>query len=204
MPIGVPKVPFRSPGEEDAVWVDVYNRLHRERLLFLGQEVDNEVSNQLVGLMVYLSIEDATRDLYLFINSPGGWVIPGMAIYDTMQFVPPDVHTICMGLAASMGSLILVGGEITKRLAFPHARVMIHQPASSFYEAQAGEFILEAEELLKLRETLTKVYVQRTGNPLWAVSEDMERDAFMSATEAQAYGIVDLVAVENENTNDFP
>nr|YP_010428584.1 clp protease proteolytic subunit [Dioscorea cirrhosa]USO20427.1 clp protease proteolytic subunit [Dioscorea cirrhosa] len=203
MPIGVPKVPFRSPGEEDAVWVDV-NRLHRERLLFLGQEVDNEVSNQLVGLMVYLSIEDATRDLYLFINSPGGWVIPGMAIYDTMQFVPPDVHTICMGLAASMGSLILVGGEITKRLAFPHARVMIHQPASSFYEAQAGEFILEAEELLKLRETLTKVYVQRTGNPLWAVSEDMERDAFMSATEAQAYGIVDLVAVENENTNDFP
>nr|YP_010146617.1 clp protease proteolytic subunit [Dioscorea nipponica]QQP00761.1 clp protease proteolytic subunit [Dioscorea polystachya]QQP00846.1 clp protease proteolytic subunit [Dioscorea nipponica]QRG29599.1 clp protease proteolytic subunit [Dioscorea japonica]QRG29767.1 clp protease proteolytic subunit [Dioscorea polystachya] len=203
MPIGVPKVPFRSPGEEDAVWVDVY-RLHRERLLFLGQEVDNEVSNQLVGLMVYLSIEDATRDLYLFINSPGGWVIPGMAIYDTMQFVPPDVHTICMGLAASMGSLILVGGEITKRLAFPHAWVMIHQPASSFYEAQAGEFILEAEELLKLRETLTKVYVQRTGNPLWAVSEDMERDAFMSATEAQAYGIVDLVAVENENTNDFP
>nr|YP_009537393.1 ATP-dependent Clp protease proteolytic subunit [Dioscorea preussii]AYM33490.1 ATP-dependent Clp protease proteolytic subunit [Dioscorea preussii] len=202
MPIGVPKVPFRSPGEEDAIWVDV-NRLHRERLLFLGQEVDNEVSNQLVGLMVYLSIEDATRDLYLFINSPGGWVIPGMAIYDTMQFVPPDVHTICMGLAASMGSLILVGGEITKRLAFPHARVMIHQPASSFYEAQAGEFILEAEELLKLRETLTKVYVQRTGNPLWAVSEDMERDAFMSATEAQAYGIVDLVAVENENTNDF-
>nr|YP_010146702.1 clp protease proteolytic subunit [Dioscorea japonica]QQP00931.1 clp protease proteolytic subunit [Dioscorea japonica]QRG29683.1 clp protease proteolytic subunit [Dioscorea polystachya]UKU08702.1 ATP-dependent Clp protease proteolytic subunit [Dioscorea polystachya] len=203
MPIGVPKVPFRSPGEEDAVWVDVY-RLHRERLLFLGQEVDNEISNQLVGLMVYLSIEDATRDLYLFINSPGGWVIPGMAIYDTMQFVPPDVHTICMGLAASMGSLILVGGEITKRLAFPHAWVMIHQPASSFYEAQAGEFILEAEELLKLRETLTKVYVQRTGNPLWAVSEDMERDAFMSATEAQAYGIVDLVAVENENTNDFP
>nr|AKF02161.1 clp protease proteolytic subunit [Oenocarpus minor] len=204
MPIGVPKVPFRSPGEEDAVWVDV-NRLHRERLLFLGQEVDSEISNQLVGLMVYLSIEDDTRDLYLFINSPGGWVIPGIAIYDTMQFVPPDVHTICMGLAASMGSFILVGGEITKRLAFPHAiiRVMIHQPASSFYEAQAGEFILEAEELLKLRETLTKVYVQRTGNPLWVVSEDMERDVFMSATEAQVHGIVDLVAVENENTRDF-
>nr|AZQ08650.1 clp protease proteolytic subunit [Sarcandra glabra] len=200
MPIGVPKVPFRSPGEEDAVWVDVY-RLHRERLLFLGQEVDSEISNQLVGLMVYLSIEDDTRDLYLFINSPGGWVIPGLAIYDTMQFVPPDVHTICMGLAASMGSFILVGGEITKRLAFPHARVMIHQPASSFYEAQAGEFILEAEELLKLRETLTRVYAQRTGNLLWIVSEDMERDVFMSATEAQAHGIVDLVAVEN--TGDF-
>nr|YP_010029798.1 clp protease proteolytic subunit [Eriophyton wallichii]QOU11439.1 clp protease proteolytic subunit [Eriophyton wallichii] len=201
MPIGVPKVPFRSPGEEDASWVDV-NRLYRERLLFLGQEVESEISNQLIGLMVYLSIEDDTKDLYLFINSPGGWVIPGVAIYDTMQFVRPEVHTICMGLAASMGSFILVGGEITKRLAFPHAeklsiiRVMIHQPASSFYEAQTGEFILEAEELLKLRETLTRVYVQRTGKPLWVVSEDMERDVFMSATEAQAYGIVDLVAVE--------
>nr|YP_009431414.1 clp protease proteolytic subunit [Anthericum ramosum]ASW26849.1 clp protease proteolytic subunit [Anthericum ramosum] len=195
MPIGVPKVPFRIPGEEDASWVDVYNRLYRERLLFLGQEVDSEISNQLVGLMVFLSIEDDTKDLYLFINSPGGWVIPGMGIYDTMQLVTPDVHTICMGLAASMGSVILVGGEITKRLALPHARVMIHQPASSFYEAPAGEFLLEAEELLNLRETLTKVYVQRTGTPLWVISEDMERDLFMSATEAQAHGIVDLVAV---------
>nr|YP_009763660.1 ATP-dependent Clp protease proteolytic subunit [Staphisagria macrosperma]QIS64008.1 ATP-dependent Clp protease proteolytic subunit [Staphisagria macrosperma] len=197
MPIGVPKVPFRSPGEEDAIWVDVYNRLHRERLLFLGQDVNSEISNQLIGLMVYLNIEDETRDLYLFINSPGGWVIPGVAIYDTMQFVIPDVHTICMGLAASMGSFILVGGEITKRIAFPHARVMIHQPASSFYKAQTGEFILEVQELLKLRETLTRAYVQRTGKPSWVVSEDMERDVFMSATEAQAHGIVDLIAAEN-------
>nr|WOC92215.1 clp protease proteolytic subunit [Utricularia tricolor] len=196
MPIGVPKVPFRVPGEEDATWVDVVNRLYQERLLFLGQEIDSEISNQLIGLMIYLSIEDNTKDLYLFINSPGGWVVPGIAIYDTMQFVRPEVHTICIGLAASMGSFVLVGGEITKRLAFPHARVMIHQPASSFYEAQTGEFILEAEELLKLRETLTKVYVQRTGKPLWVVSEDMERDVFMSANEAQAYGIVDLVAIE--------
>nr|UZA50332.1 Clp protease proteolytic subunit [Prunus japonica var. nakaii] len=195
MPIGVPRVPFRSPGEEDALWIDV-NRLYRERLLFLGQGVDSEISNQLIGLMVYLSIENDTKDLYLFINSPGGWVIPGVAIYDTMQFVRPDIQTICMGLAASMGSFILVGGEITKRLAFPHARVMIHQPAASFYEAQTGEFILEAEELLKLRETLTRVYAQRTGKPLWVVSEDMERDVFMSAIEAQAHGIVDLVATE--------
>nr|UHB40650.1 ATP-dependent Clp protease proteolytic subunit [Coptis omeiensis] len=201
MPIGVPKVPFRSPGEEDAVWIDIYNRLYRERLIFLGQAVNSEISNQIIGLMVYLSIEDETKDLYLFINSPGGWITPGVSIYDTMQFVPPDVHTICMGLAASMGSLILVGGEITKRIAFPHARVMIHQPASSYYEAQTGEFVLEAEELLRLREILTRVYVQRTGNPLWVVSEDMERDVFMSATEAQAHGIVDLVAVEN--TGDF-
>nr|YP_009166905.1 clp protease proteolytic subunit [Osyris alba]YP_009860277.1 clp protease proteolytic subunit [Osyris wightiana]ALC75205.1 clp protease proteolytic subunit [Osyris alba]QKV09617.1 clp protease proteolytic subunit [Osyris wightiana] len=196
MPIGVPRVPFRIPGEEYSTWVDIYNRLYRERLLFLGQGVDNEISNQLISLMVYLSIENDTKDFYLFINSPGGWVIPGVAIYDTMQFVRPDVQTICMGLAASMGSFLLVGGAITKRLAFPHARVMIHQPASSYFEAQTVEFILEAEELLKLRETLTQVYVQRTGKPLWVVSEDMERDVFMSATEAQAHGIVDLVAAE--------
>nr|YP_009253587.1 ClpP [Senna tora]YP_009762986.1 ClpP [Senna obtusifolia]ALF03776.1 ClpP [Senna tora]QIQ60168.1 ClpP [Senna obtusifolia]QKZ95240.1 ClpP [Senna tora] len=195
MPIGVPRVPFRIPGEEDATWVDV-NRLYRERIFFLGQGVDSQISNQLIGLMIYFSMEDDTKDFYLFINSPGGWVIPGIALYDTMQFVQPDIQTVCMGLAASMGSFLLAGGEITKRLAFPHARVMIHQPASSFYEAQTGEFILEAEELLKLRETITRVYVQRTGKPLWVVSEDLERDVFMSAAEAQAHGIVDRVAVE--------
>nr|YP_010620572.1 clp protease proteolytic subunit [Phyllanthus niruri]WAX37463.1 clp protease proteolytic subunit [Moeroris amara]WAX37717.1 clp protease proteolytic subunit [Phyllanthus niruri]WRY69679.1 clp protease proteolytic subunit [Phyllanthus fluitans] len=195
MPIGVPKVPFRNPGEDDSFWIDVYNRLYRERLLFLGQDVDSDISNQLIALMVYLSIESETKDLYLFINSPGGWVIPGIAIYDTMQFVRPDVQTVCMGLAASMGSFILVGGKITKRLAFPHAWVMIHQPIAGFYEAQIAEFVLEAEELLKLREIITRVYAQRTGKPLWVVSEDMERDVFMSATEAQAHGIVDLVAV---------
>nr|QHB76272.1 clp protease proteolytic subunit [Acer tegmentosum]QOX09935.1 clp protease proteolytic subunit [Acer platanoides]USC52218.1 clp protease proteolytic subunit [Acer platanoides] len=195
MPIGVPKVPFRTPGERNPTWIDIYNRLYRERLIFLGQAIDSNVSNQLIGLFVYLSSESDTKDLYLLINSPGGWVIPGIAIYDTMQFVRPDIQTICMGLAASMGSFILVGGAITKRLAFPHARVMIHQPAASFYEAQTSELILEAEELLKLREILTRVYVQRTGKPLWAVSEDMERDTFMSATEAQAHGIVDFVAV---------
>nr|WRM53997.1 Clp protease catalytic subunit [Breynia androgyna] len=195
MPIGVPKVPFKIPGEDHSFWIDVYNRLYRERLLFLGQGVDSDISNQLIALMVYLSIESETKDLYLFINSPGGWVIPGIAIYDTMQFVRPDVQTVCMGLAASMGSFLLVGGKITKRLAFPHAWVMIHQPIAGFYEAQIGEFVLEAEELLKLREIITRVYAQRTGKPLWVVSEDMERDVFMSATEAQAHGIVDLVAV---------
>lgn len=195
MPIGVPKVPFRNPGEGGSIWIDVYNRLYRERLLFLGQEVDSQISNQLIGLMVYLSIESETKDLYLFINSPGGWVIPGIAIYDTMQFVRPDVQTVCMGFAASMGSFILVGGKITKRLAFPHARVMIHQPIAGFYQAQIVDFVLEAEELLKLREIVTRIYAQRTGKPLWVVSEDMERDVFMSAVEAQAYGIVDLVAV---------
>nr|WAL06480.1 clp protease proteolytic subunit [Pilea danxiaensis] len=196
MPIGVPQVTFQNPGDEEESWIDLLNRLYRERVIFLGQEVDTDASNQLIGLMVYLSVEDDTKDLYLFINSPGGSVISGLAVYDTMQFVQPDIQTICVGLAASMGSFLLVGGEITKRIAFPHARVMIHQPSSSFYKTTLGNFILEVEELLKMRETLTKVYAQRTGKSLWVVSEDMERDAFMSATEAQAYGLIDLVAVE--------
>nr|YP_010630730.1 clp protease proteolytic subunit [Acalypha hispida]WBN97741.1 clp protease proteolytic subunit [Acalypha hispida] len=195
MPIGVPKVPFRIPGDDEASWVDL-NRLYRERLLFLGQDVESEVSNQIVGLMIYLSLEDETRDLYLFINSPGGWIISGMGIYDTIQFVPADVHTICMGLAASMGSVVLVGGTITKRLAFPHARVMIHQPRSSYSQSKIGQFVVELDELLRLREMITRIYVQRTGKPLWVVSEDMERDTFMSAEEAKAHGIVDLVGID--------
>nr|WFG49798.1 ATP-dependent Clp protease proteolytic subunit [Caragana rosea] len=193
MPVGVPKVPFLLPGDDDASWIDLYNRLFQERLLFLGQEVDSEISNQLVGVMVYLSLEDKTKDLYLFINSPGGGVISGMAMFDAMQFVEADVQTVCVGLAASMGSLLLVGGEITKRLAFPHARVMIHQPASSFYEGQTAECMLEANELLKLRQTMTNIYAQRTGKPSWQISKDMERDHYMSAEEAQAHGIVDMV-----------
>jgi ATP-dependent Clp protease protease subunit len=199
MPIGVPKVPFRLPGEEEAVWVDVYNRLYRERILFLGQNVEDEIANQLVGIMMYLNGEDQKKDMYLFINSPGGAVLAGLSIYDAMHFVIPDVHTICMGLAASMGSFILTGGEITKRIALAHARVMIHQPASSFFEGQAGECIMEAEEILKLRDCITQVYVQRTGTPVWVITEDMERDVFMSAEEAKAYGIVDLLASDLEN-----
>nr|YP_009032848.1 clp protease proteolytic subunit [Osmundastrum cinnamomeum]AHA59581.1 clp protease proteolytic subunit [Osmundastrum cinnamomeum] len=198
MPIGVPKVPFRLPGEEDAVRVDV-NRLHRERLLFLGQQVDDEIANQPIGITMHLNGEDETKDMYLYINSPGGAVLPGISVYDAMQFVVPDVHTICMGLAASMGSFILTGGEITKRIALPHARVMIHQPASSYYDGQAGECIMEAEEVLKLRDCITKVHAQRTGKPLWMIPEDMERDVFMSAKEAETHGIADLAASETSS-----
>nr|UCS40760.1 clp protease proteolytic subunit [Astragalus nuttallianus var. imperfectus] len=194
MPVGLPKVPYLIPGDDEASWIDLYNRLYQERLLFLGQEVNSEISNQLVGLMVYLSLEDKTKDLYLFINSPGGDVISGMAMFDAMHFVEAEVQTVCVGLAASMASLLLLGGEITKRLAFPHARVMIHQPASSFQEGQTVECIQEAIELLKMRETITQIYAQKTGKPSWQISKDMERDFFMSAEEAQAYGIVDMIA----------
>nr|QJQ74885.1 clp protease proteolytic subunit [Glycyrrhiza acanthocarpa] len=194
MPIGVPKVPYLVPGDDEASWIDLYNRLYQERLLFLGQEINSEISNQLVGLMIFLSLEDKNKDLYLLINSPGGEVISGMGIFDTMQLIEAEVQTICVGLAASMGSLLLVGGEITKRLAFPRARVMIHQPASSFFEGQTAECVLEADELLKMRKTLTMIYAQRTGKPFWQIYKDMERDLYMSAEEAQAYGIIDTVA----------
>nr|YP_010898262.1 clp protease proteolytic subunit [Dipterocarpus littoralis]WHL46691.1 clp protease proteolytic subunit [Dipterocarpus littoralis] len=196
MPLGIPKVPFQGPDDETSSWVDLY-RLYRQRFLFLGEEIDNEISNNIVGIMVFLTLEDSTKDQYLFLNCPGGGVIPGISIFDAIQFVPPDVHTIDVGLAASMGSFLLVGGTITKRMAFPHARVMIHEPSTSFIpdSQQTREFFLEVDELAKFREEIIEVYVQRTGNPFWVIALDMERDVFMSATEAKAYGIVDLVAV---------
>lgn len=194
MPLGLPKVPFRLPGDEDDSWIDLYNRLYRERTLFLGQSVNDEISNQLVGIMVYLNTEDDSRDMYLYINSPGGGVLGGIAVYDAMQFVVPDIHTICMGIAASMASFILLGGEISKRMAFPHARVMIHQPASSYYDGQAGECIMEGNEVSQLRDYIVQTYAKRTQKPEWLIIEDMKRDVFMSAEEAQEYLIVDTVS----------
>nr|YP_010173525.1 clp protease proteolytic subunit [Medicago coronata]QSJ48746.1 clp protease proteolytic subunit [Medicago coronata] len=193
MPIGVPKVPYQLPEDEEASWMDLYNRLYQQRFLFLGQEVDGEISNQLVGLMVYLSLEDKSIDLFLFINSPGGGVMSGMGIFDIMAVVEAEVQTVCLGLAASMASLILAKGEITKRLAFPHARVMIHQPAASLFEGPAGEGGLEADEILVMRKSMTNIYVQLTGKPFWQIHTDMEWDCFMSADEAQTHGIVDMV-----------
>uniref|UniRef100_A0AAT9ZWE8 ATP-dependent Clp protease proteolytic subunit n=1 Tax=Phanera cercidifolia TaxID=3078826 RepID=A0AAT9ZWE8_9FABA len=196
MPIGVPKTGFRIPGDEDASWVDLYNRLYRERLIFLGKEIENEVANQTNGLMIFLSMEDRTKDQYVFINSPGGWVIPGLSIYDTIQFVPADVQTISMGLSASVASFILAGGTPTKRMAFPHARVMIHQPASAFRGIYALDVIMEAKEVNKIRENITRIFAKITGKPLSTIIEDMERDSFLSAEEAQAHRIVDLVTDE--------
>nr|YP_009681160.1 clp protease proteolytic subunit [Sagittaria trifolia]QDG01499.1 clp protease proteolytic subunit [Sagittaria trifolia] len=195
MPVGVPKVPFRIPGDEEATWVDL-NRLYRDRFLFLGQEVKDEIANQIVGLMTYLNIEDPTRDQFLFINSPGGYVLPGIGIYDSIQFVAPPVSTICIGVAASMASFILLGGEITRRIAFPHARVMMHQPASTFFKAKTGELIMDSDEIMDIRNMILRVYAQRTGKPAWVIAHDIERDLFMSATEAEYYGIVDLVGLD--------
>nr|CUR05190.1 clpP1 [Acacia oldfieldii]CUR05281.1 clpP1 [Acacia oldfieldii] len=197
MPVGVPKVPYQPFEDVDAYWVDIYNRLYRQRAIFLGQMVDTTIGNQIAGLLVYLHIQSFTRNIDFFINCPGGSIRPGLTIYDMMQVVEPDVQTICIGLAASMGSFILLGGEATKRIAFPHARVMMHQPMADIgMKLKAGFSILEINEIITMYNAIIHNYVQRTGKPSWVVSKDITRDIFMSAEEAQTHGIVDLVGIE--------
>nr|YP_010428407.1 clp protease proteolytic subunit [Dicranostigma leptopodum]USN94279.1 clp protease proteolytic subunit [Dicranostigma leptopodum] len=193
MPVGVPKAPFEIPGDEEATWVDLYNRLHRQRFLFLCQKVDCENSNSLIGLITFLSIEDPTQEQYLFISSPGGFVISGAGIFDAIRTATPDVTTIGLGEVASVASFILSGGTPTKRIALPYARVMMHQPASDFYDEEAGEHVMESDVLLRLRSAVTEAYALVTGQPIWVIHFDLNRDTFMTATEAQAHGIVDHV-----------
>nr|YP_009434804.1 ATP-dependent protease proteolytic subunit [Lobelia galpinii]ATG24710.1 ATP-dependent protease proteolytic subunit [Lobelia galpinii] len=201
MPVGVPKLPYDLPvdsededdEDEEETWVDLYNRLYRERALFLFNNLTLETANQLVGLMIFLNIDDSTQEQFLFINSTGGGVMHGLAVHNAINFVQPDVHTLCLGLAASMASFILAGGSQTKRIAFPNARVMIHQPASSFMEGYMDEVVVDGNLVLKLREEITNFFVQRSHKPFWLVFEDMERDAFLSPEEAKAYGIVDSI-----------
>nr|AYC64216.1 Clp protease proteolytic subunit [Pseudobryopsis hainanensis] len=190
MPIGVPKVPFRLPGEPSAQWVDLYNRLYRERVLFLCQDLDDELSNQLIGIMLYLNAEEKSKDLYVYINSPGGSVTCGIAVYDIMNYIKADVSTICVGTAASMASFILAGGSISKRIAFPHSRIMIHQPEGGS-QGQASEILSESEEVMRIRRQVGQIYASRTGQPLNRISRDMDRDQFMSARQAKEYGLVD-------------
>ena len=195
MPIGVPKVPYRMPGEQYTQWIDIYNRLYRERIIFLGKDVDDEIANQIIAVMLYLDSEDPGKDIYLYINSPGGMVTSGMAIYDTMQHIKSDVVTICVGLAASMGSFLLAAGTKGKRLALPHSRIMIHQPSGGT-RGQATDIEIEAREILRIRHQLNEIYADRTGQPLSKIEKDMDRDFFMSAEESKEYGLIDRVIEE--------
>ncbi|PPS44208.1 ATP-dependent Clp protease proteolytic subunit [Chroococcidiopsis sp. TS-821] len=195
MPIGVPKVPYRMPGEPYTQWIDIYNRLYRERIIFLGREVDDEIANQIIAVMLYLDSEDPGKDIYLYINSPGGMVTSGMAIYDTMQHIKSDVVTICVGLAASMGSFLLAAGTKGKRLALPHSRIMIHQPSGGT-RGQATDIEIEAREILRIRHQLNQIYAENTGQPIEKIEKDMDRDFFMSAEEAKQYGLIDKVIEE--------
>ncbi|MDJ0508520.1 MAG: ATP-dependent Clp protease proteolytic subunit [Crocosphaera sp.] len=196
MPIGVPSVPYRLPGSQYERWIDIYTRLGQERIIFLGQEVTDGIANRIVALLLYLDSEDPSKPIYLYINSPGGSVTAGMAIYDTMQYIKSEVITICVGLAASMGSFLLAAGTPGKRLALPHARIMIHQPMGGTGRRQATDIEIEANEILRIRSQLNQLLADKCGQSLEKIEKDTDRDYFMSAEEAQKYGLIDKVIEE--------
>merc|ERR1719171_2653524 len=197
MPIGVPKVAYRVPGANSADWVDIYNRLYRERIIFLGQEIDDEICNQIIAVMLFSDSEEPEKPLYLYINSPGGSVIAGLALYDTIQHISSPVITCNIGMAASMASFILGAGERGRRIALPHSRVMIHQPMGGS-EGQAEDIRVEAEQILKIKGTLVTMYSQMTGQTRDQVIKDLDRDNYMSAEQALNYGLIDKIVTSVE------
>tara|TARA_B100000575_G_scaffold224250_1_gene184725 strand:+ start:75 stop:728 length:654 start_codon:yes stop_codon:yes gene_type:complete len=176
---------------------DIYSRLLRERIIFLGTEVNDQVSDSLVAQLLFLEAEDPSKDIQIYINSPGGSVTAGLAIYDTMQQISPDIVTICFGVAASMGAFLLSGGTKGKRLALPNSRIMIHQPLGGA-QGQAVEIEIQAKEILFLKETLNKLLSEHTGQPFEKIVEDTERDYFLSPSEAVNYGLIDKI-IKNDN-----
>ena len=171
---------------------DIYSRMLKERVVFLVGPVEDHVANLVVAQLLFLESENPDKDIHLYINSPGGAVTAGMAIYDTMQFIRPDVSTVCVGQAASMGALLLAGGTKGKRFCLPHARMMIHQPLGGF-QGQASDIDIHAREILRVRERLNQVLVKHTGQPADKIERDTERDNFMDGAEAVAYGLLDAV-----------
>jgi len=172
---------------------DIYSRLLKDRIIFIGGGVDDYVANLVIAQLLFLEADDPEKDIHLYINSPGGMVTAGMAIYDTMQYVRPSVSTICIGQAASMGSLLLAAGAKGKRYALPYARIMIHQPHISGLQGQVTDVEIHAKELLRMKEVLTGILAKHTGQPVDKVATDAERDYFMSAEQAKEYGLIDEV-----------
>ena len=178
---------------------DIYSRLLKDRIILLSGPIDDTVANSIVAQLLFLESEDPDKDIHLYINSPGGVVTAGMAIYDTMQYIKPDVSTICVGSAASMGSLLLTAGAPGKRYALPHSRIMIHQPLGGV-QGQASEIEIHAREILRLREELNGVLPHHTGQPIEVIAQDTDRDNFMSAEDAKAYGLIDEVLTRPSST----
>jgi ATP-dependent Clp protease protease subunit len=176
---------------------DIYSRLLKERIIFLTGQVEDNMANLILAQMLFLESENPEKDIYLYINSPGGSVTAGMAIYDTMNFIKPDVSTICVGQAASMGAFLLSGGAKGKRFCLPNSRVMIHQPLGGF-QGQASDFEIHAREILSIKDKLNRLMAEHTGQPLEVVSRDTDRDNFMTASEAVEYGLVDSVFSSRE------
>ncbi|MCK8825338.1 ATP-dependent Clp endopeptidase proteolytic subunit ClpP [Fuchsiella alkaliacetigena] len=180
---------------------DIYSRLLKDRIIFIGSPIDDNVANLVIAQLLFLEAEDPDKDIFLYINSPGGSVTAALAMYDTMQYVKPDVSTMCMGLGASAGALLLAAGAEGKRYALPHARVMIHQPAGGA-QGRAADIEIQAQEILELREMLNNILADHTGQPLEKIQEDVDRDFFMSAQEAEEYGIIDEVISRQEDIED--
>jgi ATP-dependent Clp protease, protease subunit len=171
---------------------DIYSRLLKDRIIFLGTPIDDHVANLMIAQMLFLEADDPEQDIYIYINSPGGYVTAGLAIYDTMQYIRPDVATICIGQAASMGALLLTAGAKGKRFSLPHARIMIHQPAGGF-QGQASDIDIQAREILRMKESLDQIMAKHTGQDIERIKRDTDRDFFMSGEQAKDYGLVDDV-----------
>ena len=189
--LGMVPIVIEQSGRGERAY-DIYSRLLRERIVFLVGPVNDGVANLVVAQLLFLESENPDKDIFLYINSPGGSVSAGLSIFDTMNFIKPDVSTMCMGMAASMGSFLLMAGAKGKRLALPNSRVMIHQPSGGA-QGQATDIEIQAREIIKTREQLNRIYADRTGQPLERIATDMERDRWMSPTEALDYGLIDQV-----------
>ncbi|MEK6678692.1 MAG: ATP-dependent Clp endopeptidase proteolytic subunit ClpP [Nitrospirota bacterium] len=175
---------------------DIFSRLLKERIVFLGASIDDNLANLIIAQLLFLEAEDPDKDIHLYVNSPGGYVLAGLAIYDTMQYIKSPVSTICIGQASSMGALLLTAGAKGKRFSLPNARIMIHQPMGGF-QGQATDIEIHAREILKMRENLNKILVKHTGQPVEKIQVDTERDYFMSAEQAKEYGLVDEVLTKH-------
>ena len=182
---------------------DIYSRLLKDRIIFFGEEVTDASASVAIAQLLFLEAEDPEKDIHLYINSPGGSVSAGLAIYDTMQYIKCDIETICIGMAASMGSFLLAGGTNGKRLALPNSEIMIHQPSGGA-QGQATEIQIAAEHILKTRERLNRILAENTGQPLEVISRETDRDNFMSAEEAKAFGLIDEVITRRQGTDMFP
>jgi len=174
---------------------DIYSRLLKDRIIFLGTAIDDEVSNLVIAQMLYLESEDPDKEIFLYLNTPGGHVSSGLAIYDTMQYIKPAVSTVCMGQAASMGALLLAAGQKGKRYALPHSRILIHQPLGGF-SGQATDIDIQAREILRLKEDLNQILAELTGQPMKKITADTERDYYMTGAQAREYGIIDKIIVK--------
>ncbi|MGD1152529.1 MAG: ATP-dependent Clp endopeptidase proteolytic subunit ClpP [Syntrophales bacterium] len=179
---------------------DIYSRLLKDRIIFLGTAIDDDVANLIIAQMLYLESDDPDKEIFFYLNSPGGNVSSGMAIYDTMQYIRPSVCTVCMGQAASMGALLLAAGEKGRRTALPHSRILIHQPLGGFY-GQATDIDIQAREILRMKEELNVILADLTSQPLTKIQKDTERDYYMTCEQAKEYGIIDEIIVKRQGPN---